>query len=275
MKKNKSQIKIDTFLNKIINDDSKNILTSMPENCIDLVVTSPPYDDLRDYNNELKWNYEVFQDISRELFRVLKPGGTLVWVVGDKTTNGNKSLTSFKHALFFQEIGFKIYDIIIYEKSGTGPPHSKRYFNSFEYMIIASKGMPKTVNLLRDKPNKWAGKETFGNVTRREKDGTLTNKGKKKINDFGIRTNIWRYDNGKGFSTTDNIAYDHPAIFPEKLVEDHILTWSNEGDIVLDIFGGSGTTAKVAQKLKRSWIYVEKVKEYCKIAEKRILNAKE
>jgi site-specific DNA-methyltransferase (adenine-specific) len=142
-------------------------------------------------------------------------------------------------------------------------------------MIIASKGMPKTVNLLRDKPNKWAGKETFGNVTRREKDGTLTNKGKKKINDFGIRTNIWRYDNGKGFSTTDNIAYDHPAIFPEKLVEDHILTWSNEGDIVLDIFGGSGTTAKVAQKLKRSWIYVEKVKEYCNIAEKRILNAKE
>jgi DNA modification methylase len=275
MKKNKSQIKIDTFLNKIINDDSKNILTSMPENCIDLVVTSPPYDDLRDYNNELKWNFEVFQDISRELFRVMKPGGTLVWVVGDKTTNGNKSLTSFKHALFFQEIGFKIYDIIIYEKSGTGPPHSKRYFNSFEYMIIASKGMPKTVNLLRDKPNKWAGKETFGNVTRREKDGTLTNKGKKKINDFGIRTNIWRYDNGKGFSTTDNIAYDHPAIFPEKLVEDHILTWSNEGDIVLDIFGGSGTTAKVAQKLKRSWIYVEKVKEYCNIAEKRILNAKE
>ena len=273
MKKNKSQINIDTFLNRIINDDSKNILTSMPENCIDLVVTSPPYDDLRDYNNELKWDFEVFQDISRELYRVMKPGGTLVWVVGDKTTNGNKSLTSFKHTLFFQEIGFKIYDIIIYEKSGTGPPHSKRYFNSFEYMIIASKGMPKTVNLLRDKPNKWAGKETFGNVTRREKDGTLTNKGKKKINDFGIRTNIWRYDNGKGFSTSDNIAYDHPAIFPEKLVEDHILTWSNEGDIVLDIFGGSGTTAKVAQKLKRSWIYVEKVKEYCKIAEKRILNA--
>jgi DNA modification methylase len=274
MRKNKSQNNIDILLNKIINDDSRNILTSMPENCIDLVVTSPPYDDLRDYNNELKWDYGVFQQISKELYRVMKPGGTLVWVVGDKTINGNKSLTSFKHALFFQEIGFKIYDIIIYEKSGTGPPHSKRYFNSFEYMIIASKGMPKTVNLLRDKPNKWAGKETFGNVTRREKDGTLTNKGKKKINDFGIRTNIWRYDNGKGFSTKDDIAYDHPAIFPEKLVEDHILTWSNEGDIVLDIFGGSGTTAKVAQKLKRNWIYVEKVKNYCKIAEKRILNAK-
>ena len=274
MKKNKSQNNIDTFLNKIINDDSLNILKLMPENCIDLVVTSPPYDDLRDYNDELKWDFEVFQHISKELYRTLKPGGTLVWVVGDKTTNGNKSLTSFKHALFFQEIGFKIYDIIIYEKSGTGPPHSKRYFNSFEYMIIASKGIPKTVNLLRDKPNKWAGKETFGNVTRREKDGTLTNKGKKKINDFGIRTNIWRYDNGKGFSTTDAYAYDHPAIFPEKLVEDHIVTWSNEGDIVLDIFGGSGTTAKVAQKLKRSWVYIEKVKKYCKIAEKRILNAK-
>ena len=275
MKKNKTQKNIETFLNKIINDDSKKILELMPENCIDLVVTSPPYDDLRDYNNELKWDFQVFKDISKELYRTLKPGGTLVWVIGDKTTNGNKSLTSFRHALFFQEIGFKIYDVIIYEKSGTGPPHSKRYFNSFEYMIIASKGMPKTVNLLKDKANKWAGKETFGNVTRREKDGTLTNKGKKKINDFGVRTNIWRYDNGKGFSTPDEFAHDHPAIFPEKLVEDHILTWSNEGDIVLDIFGGSGTTAKVAQKLRRSWVYIEKVKKYCKIAEKRILNANE
>lgn len=261
---------INTWTKRIINMDATKALHEMPKASVDLIVTSPPYDDLRDYNKELLWNIDVFKVIAKSMFEVLKEGGVVVWVVGDKTENGNKSLTSFKHALFFQEIGFKIYDIIIYEKSGSGPPHNKRYFNAFEYMIVASKGMPKTVNILKDKPNKWAGKETFGSITRREKDGTLTKKGRKKINDFGVRTNIWRYDNGKGFATSDKIAYEHPAIFPEKLVEDHIVSWSNENDIVLDFFGGSGTTAKVAEKLKRDWIYIEKVESYCKIAQQRL-----
>lgn len=159
---------------------------------------------------------------------------------------------------------------MIYEKAGSGPPHPNRYFNTFEYMFVLSKGRPKTINLLRDKPNKWAGKSTFGNVTRREKDGSLTDKGVKVINKFGVRTNIWRYNNGKGFSTADKVAYQHPAIFPEKLVEDHIRSWSNKGDVVLDPFGGSGTTAKVAQCLGRKWIYIEKVEEYCLIAKKRL-----
>ncbi len=139
-------------------------------------------------------------------------------------------------------------------------------------MFILSKGKPKTINILKDKPNKWAGHTTFGDVTRREKDGTLTNKGRKVINKFGVRTNIWRYVNGKGFSTKDTIAYKHPAIFPEKLVEDHINSWSNPGDIVLDPFGGSGTVAKVAQLMNREWVLIEAVEEYCKIAKERIEN---
>jgi site-specific DNA-methyltransferase (adenine-specific) len=163
-----------------------------------------------------------------------------------------------------------MYDVIIYEKTGTGPPHPNRYFNSFEYMFVLSKGKPKSINLLKDKPNKWAGHSTFGEVTRREKDGTLTNKGKKIVNEFGIRTNIWKYKNGKGFSTKDKIAHNHPAIFPEKLVQDHILSWSNEGDIVLDPFAGSGTTGKVAKSLNRDWLLIEAVEEYCNIAKERI-----
>ena len=198
----------------------------------------------------------------------------IVWVVGDKTKNGNKSLTSFKQSIFFQDLGLNIYDVIIYEKSGTGPPHPNRYFNSFEYMFIISKGKPSKINILKDKPNKWAGHSTFGNVTRREKDGSLTKKGVKTINKFGARTNIWKYANGKGFSTKDKIAYKHPAIFPEKLAEDHIKSWSNENDIVMDIFGGSGTTAKAASKLNRNWIYIDKLKEYCEIAEIRLSDEK-
>lgn len=258
------------FTNKVINADSIEVLKLIPSNSIDLVITSPPYDDLRDYSGSLIWDINVFKKIARGLKRVLKPGGVIVWVVGDKTKNGNKTLTSFKQCIFFQEIGLKIYDVIIYQKSGAGPPHPNRYFNSFEYMFVISKGKPSTINILKDKPNKWAGHSTFGNITRREKDGSLTKKGVKIINEFGARTNIWKYDNGKGFSTKDKIAYKHPAIFPEKLVEDHIKSWSNENDIVLDIFGGSGTTAKISSKLNRNWIYIDKLKEYCEIAEIRL-----
>ena len=237
---------------------------------VDLVVTSPPYDDLRDYETNDKWNFSVFKKIANQLYRVMKNGGTIVWVIGDKVEDKAKTLTSYKQAIYFQEIGFKMYDVIIYEKAGSGPPHSRRYFNTFEYMFVLSKGDIKTVNILKDKKNKWGNKSTFTNVTRREKDGTLTDKGKKIINEFGVRTNIWKYANGKNFSTKDQIAYKHPAIFPEKLVHDHIVSWSNEGDIVLDPFGGSGTTSKVASILKRRWIYIEKIKSYSLIAKERL-----
>ncbi len=258
------------FTQRIINADSIDALKLMPKDSVDLVVTSPPYDDLRDYSGSLIWDFNTFKKIARGLKRVLKPGGVIVWVVGDKTKKGNKSLTSFKQSIFFQDLGLNIFDVIIYEKSGTGPPHPNRYFNAFEYMFIISNGIPSKINILKDKPNKWAGHSTFGNVTRRESDGTLTNKGKKIINKFGARTNIWKYNNGKGFATKDKIAHEHPAIFPEKLVVDHIKSWSVEGDVVLDIFGGSGTTAKIASELNRNWIYIERLEEYCEIAEKRL-----
>ncbi len=258
------------YLNKIINEDCVKALFKLDKNSIDLVITSPPYDDLRDYNNESVWSFDLFKKVAEGLFRVIKDGGVVVWVVGDKVENGNKSLTSFKQAIYFQSIGFNVYDVIIYEKTGSGPPHSKRYFNTFEYMIVLSKGLPKTINILNDKENKWAGASTYSDVTRREKDGTLTSKGRKVVNKFGVRTNIWKYSNGKGFSSKDDIAHQHPAIFPEKLAEDHILAWSNPGDIVLDPFGGSGTVAKKAIELNRNWVYIEISAEYCKIARQRL-----
>ena len=261
---------IDNFIGQITNGDSAVILSSIKSNSVDLVVTSPPYDELRDYNNDSVWDFNSFKKIARQLYRVVKVGGVVVWVVGDSVVKGNKSLSSFKQALYFQQIGFNMFDVIIYEKAGTAPPHKNRYFNAFEYMFVLSKGNPKTINLLEDKPNKWANHSTFGNVTRREQDGSLTPKGRKVVKPFGVRTNIWRYNNGKGFSTKDKIAYEHPAIFPEKLVQDHIISWSNEGDIVLDPFCGSGTVAKVAGMLNRKWVGIEISSEYCKIANERL-----
>jgi site-specific DNA-methyltransferase (adenine-specific) len=263
-------IEISEIKNSIINADSSEYLREFPDDSVDLVVTSPPYDNLRDYDGKTLWNMDVFKSIANQIARILKPGAVCVWVVGDKVEKGKKSLTSYRQALYFDEIGLNVYDVIIYEKAGSGPPHPNRYFNTFEYMFILSKGKPKTVNLLRDKPNKWGGKETYGVVTRREKDGSLTQKGRKKINEYGVRTNIWRYANGKGFSTQDKVAYEHPAIYPEKLVEDHVKTWSNPGDLVLDPFGGSGTTAKIARELGRDWIIIEVSPEYCDIARRRL-----
>ena len=261
---------IDNFIGQITNGDSAVVLSTIKSNSVDLVVTSPPYDELRDYNNDSVWDFNSFKKIARQLYRVVKDGGVVVWVVGDSVVKGNKSLSSFKQALYFQQIGFNMFDIIIYEKAGTAPPHKNRYFNAFEYMFVLSKGNPKTINLLEDKPNKWANHSTFGNVTRREQDGSLTPKGRKVVKPFGVRTNIWRYNNGKGFSTKDKVAYEHPAIFPEKLVQDHIISWSNEGDIVLDPFCGSGTVAKVAGMLNRKWVGIEISSEYCKIANERL-----
>lgn len=260
--------------NKLVNGDNVELMKLLPEGVIDLVVTSPPYDDLRVYEGEVEWGFEKFQEIAKEMYRVMKEGGVVVWVVGDKTKNGDKSLTSYKQALYFQEIGFKVYDVIIYEKAGTAPPNKNRYFNAYEYMFVLTKGKIKTVNLLRDKKNKWGGHTSYGETSRREKDGSLTKKGKRTISEYGVRTNIWRYANGHGHSAREKVAYKHPAIFPEKLAEDHILSWSKEGDIVMDIFGGSGTTIKKAEQNKREWVYVEKVRKYCEVASERLEEAR-
>jgi len=211
--------------------------------------------------------------IAQELFRVTKKGGVIVWVVGDSTVNGSETGTSFKQALFFKEIGFNLHDTMIYEKNSSPYPASKksnRYTQIFEYMFVLSKGKPVTHNLIKDKKNKWAGFPTFGVASSRQVDGSLKKRGKIIVNEFGYRDNIWRINCGFGYSTKDKIAYKHPAIFPEQLVNDHIITWSNEGDLVYDPFLGSGTTAKMALINGRNFIGSEISKEYCEIAQERI-----
>lgn len=242
-------------------------LKQIESKSIDLTVTSPPYDNLRDYYG-FKFDFE---SIAKELYRVTKDGGVVVWVVGDKTNQGSKTCTSFKQALYFKEIGFDMYDVIIYQKTSPSAPHKGRYFNAFEYMFVLSKGKPKTLNLLYDRPNKSSGRNT-GKLSRRETDGSLTEKKSIQISEFGLRTNVWTYDVGNNKSTKDKIAFKHPAIFPEKLAEDHILSWSNEEDTVLDIFMGSGTTAKMCVLNNRNYIGFELSTEYCDIANERLQN---
>jgi site-specific DNA-methyltransferase (adenine-specific) len=255
-------------LNKIYNENCLDTMKRMPDCFIDLTVTSPPYDNLREY----KGFSFPFEDIAKELFRVTKDGGVVVWVVGDATINGSETGTSFKQALYFMQCGFRLHDTMIYSKTPSFPAATgdKRYSQSFEYMFIFSKSEPKTANLLKDRKNKWGGCTSWGKTSERKKDGTIKERELINVQEFGYRFNNWEYATGKGNTTRDEIAFLHPAMFPEKLAEDHIVSWSNENDIVYDCFGGSGTTVKMAHKWKRNWILSEISKEYCDIAEKRL-----
>ena len=233
----------------------------MPDGFIDLTVTSPPYDNLRDY----KGYSFPFEDIAKELYRVTKDGGVVVWVVGDATVNGSETGTSFRQALFFMKCGFNLHDTMIYEVAGTGAKGSNySYWQAFEYMFVLSKGKPESVNRIADVKN-TAGGLKRGNGSKHLNDiGTRTER-KGAINPlFSVRPNVWRYAPGQ------NDESGHPAVFPEKLVRDHIHSWSNEGDLVYDPFMGSGTTAKMAHIYKRNWIGSEISSEYCQLAEKRL-----
>lgn len=252
-------------LNKIYCGDNCDLLGQLPRDCVDLVVTSPPYDDLRTYGGHT-WD---FYGVAWQLKRVLKNGGVIVWVVADATKDGSETGTSMEQALHFKRLGLNLHDTMIYQ-AVKPPTNDNRYQQCFEYMYVFSKGSPMACNLICDKKNNWAGTQNFGTRSQRGKDGILKVGSKTTVPDFSRRLNIWEYATGKGYSTHDNIAFDHPAIFPEKLATDHILTWSNPGDLVLDPFTGSGTTCKAAKELGRNFLGFEINPEYCKIAERRI-----
>lgn len=252
-------------LDKIITGDSAVVLQSFPPDCIDLTVTSPPYDNLRTYNG---FTFD-FETIARQLFRVTKAGGVVVWVVNDAVIDGSESGTSFRQALYFMQCGFKLHDTMIYWKNAFAFPEANRYAGCFEYMFVFSKGSPKTTNIQRvatNQENRVKGKVS----SYRQATGETLKKMVNGKNDRPME-NIWIYEVGYSKSTTDKEAFDHPAIYPERLASDHILSWSNEGDIVLDCFTGSGTTLKMAKMLNRHYIGIEISPEYVTIAEKRLL----
>ena len=258
-------------INKIYNSDCVKMMKQIPNDYIDLTVTSPPYDNLRDYQ---KYNFD-FKKIVEELYRITKKGGVIVWVVGDAVVNGSETGSSFEQALYFKKVGFLLHDTMIYAKNGSAFPARRdgnRYTQIFEYMFVFSKGKPKFVKLLCDKKNRWVGWAGWGGTggTMRTKGGKLVKRTAKPTPEYSPRNNIWEYSTGAGFTTKDKIAYNHPAMFPEKLAEDHILTWSNEGDMILDPMVGSGTTCKMAKINNRNFIGIEISKDYCKIAKARI-----
>ena len=256
-------------------------MNEMEPESVDLVVTSPPYDNLRTYNDSSSWDFETFKKVADGLIRVLKPGGVIAWNVADavisdyhgKKAGPSKTGTSFRQAIYFQDNGLNFHDELIYHKHAprfASGVNSLRYSDVTEYVFIMSKGRPSTINLLRDKPNKGAGKvfkKDGGRAASGERikgDGTKTG----VIHEFGVRENIWFYVTSFGAGQTDKRAYEHPALMPMGLALDLIKSYTNEGDLVLDPFMGSGTTARMAHSVGRNYIGFEIDETYHKLCEK-------
>jgi len=255
---------VSNFEPVLVHGDCLEIMRAAPDVSIDLTVTSPPYDNLRSYNgNNALWNEDKWKDIIKELHRVTKPGGVVVWVVGDATVKGSETGTSFKQALWAMECGFNLHDTMIYANDKP-PQTNNRYEQSWEYCFVFSAGKPKAWNPIKI-PCKHAGITPGGGF--RGNDDRLRGRNKRgPVAENKIKGNIWNIPNHGGNGT------GHPAIFPEKLAHDHIISWSNEGDTVLDPFMGSGTTGVAAKNLNRNFIGIELDEEYFRIAQERILS---
>jgi len=244
-------------MNQVIKGDCCEVIKTLEDNSIDLTVTSPPYDNLRTYNG---YTFD-FEGIAKELYRVTKQGGVVVWVVGDATIKGSETGTSFKQALYFKEIGFNLHDTMIWEKTGGGAVGSIYcYWQNFEYMFVFSKGKLKTFNPIEDRKNIYSASKYVHGA--RDTDGVSKSRKMLKHKECGRRFNVWKM--------TPESKSLHPAPFPEKLAEDHILSWSNEGGTVLDPMAGSGTTLKMAKKNNRNYIGIEISEDYIDIINKRL-----
>lgn len=236
---------------------------------VDLTVTSPPYDDLRTYKGTNDdWNFDKFKEVADLLYDITADGGAVVWVVGDSTIKGSETLSSFRQAIYFKELGFNV-ETMIWDKGSFAFPSKNLYHQVFEYMFVLQKGPLKAKNFIIDRKNAYVG--ALGGTSGRNKDG-VRNTGRDHVvrGEYGKRFNIWRYPIGGGHSSEDKEAYEHPAIFPEDLAKDHIISWSNEGDTIFDPFMGSGTTGKMAVLTGRNFIGIERVEEYYNISKNRI-----
>lgn len=256
----------------LINGDCLTVMKDIPDKSIDLTITSPPYDNLRTYNGNIsQWNFEKFKKIAQELYRITKDGGVIVWIVADATIKGSETGTSFKQALWFKDCGFNLHDTMIWDKQNCSSIGSmNRYENTFEYMFVLSKGKPKSANIIKDKRNKRFGEMQHGSI--RQKDGSVrktSQYGKKTIEKFGRRHNVWNVTPCK--SKSERL---HPAPFPVQLAQDHTVSWSNEGDVVLDCFMGSGTTGVACLNTNRKFIGIELDKNYFEIAQNRLAQTK-
>ena len=247
---------------RLIVGDCVEVMDSWPEGCVDLVVTSPPYDMLRNYRGFAFDSKAVIA----ALFRVIRPGGVVVWVIGDSIKKGSRTLTGYLHAFQFRRQGFNIHDIMIWQKKNPMYAQRRAYVSCFEYVLVCTRGAPDTFNPLRTPTVSGAVPFVAG---ARGRDGVLKSV-RGMHNEEKVLTNIWEYAVGRGGTTRDDVAFEHPALFPEKLAADHIVSWSNPGDLVVDPMCGASTTGKMALMNGRRYVGIDVSEEYIDVSKRRL-----
>jgi site-specific DNA-methyltransferase (adenine-specific) len=269
-------MKLDSrFVNGIYNTDCVAGMAALPGDCIPMTLTSPPYDDLRSYGGH-GWDFDTFRRIADQLWRVTMPGGVVVWVVADRIVDGSETGTSARQKLYFRDVGFDIYHTMIMDRVGSRWPSRYRYGGSLEYAFILSKGKPRTIHLLRDKPNRQAGMYYTTPVRRLPgRERPLPTVRAKPISELGVRSAVWTYATGGRTTAGEPYVFEHEAPMPEAMARDHILSWSRPGDLVLDPMGGAGTTAKMAVLNHRRFLAFEVHEPYYRIALRRVADAQE
>jgi DNA modification methylase len=263
------------LIDRIVNCDCLDGMRLLPDGCINMTLTSPPYDHVRRYGGDLL-DFKTFRRIARELYRLTRPGGVVVWIVADGIADYTETCTSARQKLYFRKVGFKVYHTMVMARTGSRWPAKVRYGDSLEYAFILSKGRPTTIRLLRDKENRRAGLTYV--TTRRslsERDRPMPKLQSKPISTHGVRPAIWAYPTGGRTTTRDRYAYDHPALMPEQMAVDHILSWSRPGDLVFDPMAGAGTTTKMALLNHRRYLGFEVNPQYHEIALRRLQDARD
>ena len=257
-------------LDRLLCCDAIEGMRALPSSSIPCVVTSPPYDQTFDYGGH-RWDHEKFMLVAHELWRVAMPGGVVCWVVRDQIADGDQTASSFHQALYFKGLGFRLHNTIVIKKQIIRGISRVRYGVAPEFAFVLSKGRPRTINLIEDKQNKFGGR--LMRFSTRDRDGTKSNTAKALIRPFGVRGNVWRYTTGSRVTAKEGYAYEHPALMPEKLAHDLIVSWSRPGDLVLDPFGGAATTAKMALLSHRRYLSIEAHTPYHDLARRRMADA--
>lgn len=254
--------------NKIVCCDCLDGMAALPDECIPFTLTSPPYDGLRTYDGLAEWD---FMAVARELYRITMPGGVVVWVVQEQIIDGSESGETSRQRLAFADIGFRLHHTMVMGKLGGIQFSSNRYGRPLEYAFILSKGKPRYFSPLRDKPNKESGRvKVFSN---RKPDGSFAPVKHKKVHPYGLRGSVWFYPTGKNNTAKEGYAFGHPALMPEKMAEDHILSWTKVGDLVFNPFAGGGTALKMALLNHRRYLGFEINPKYVEIARRRLRDA--
>lgn len=251
---------------RLLTGDACEILPTIRESSVDLTVFSPPYDGLRDYKGKPSFDMAV---LGREILRVTKEGGVCCMVIQDATKNGAKSLTSFRTACLFADLGWRLFECCIYSRAGVpGAWWTKRFRVDHEYIFIFTRGdgLPRRfdkTSLMVE--SKYAGITAGG--TKRTTKGDFVAIKKTVISPLKCRGTIWHY--AASNTERNKTKSEHPATYPDSLARDIISCFSKEGDLVLDPMMGSGTTGIASVNMGRRFLGIEISVQYMEIAKRR------